>query len=131
MSTRKSRGGESAHLRRLKSRFQAWRKARVRGERIPVPLWKAAAKVAADIGVCQTAKALTLDYHKLQRWVQKQDGARTSPVSFVELHSAAVLPSSECVIEIEDGTGASMRMQIKGADLADIASLGHRLWKDE
>ena len=70
MARHKSRVNDSAHLRRLKSRFQAWRKTRVRGERIPEPLWKAAAKVAADVGVCRVASALKLDYYALQRRMQ-------------------------------------------------------------
>ena len=70
MARHKSRVNDSAHLRRLNSRFQAWRKTRVRGERIPEPLWKAAAKVAADVGVCRVASALKLDYYALQRRMQ-------------------------------------------------------------
>jgi hypothetical protein len=131
MGRQKSRRSESAHLRRLESRFQAWRKTRVLGERIPEPLWQAAAKVAADVGVGRAASALKLDYYALQRRMPTRQADTAPTVRFVELPSAPLLPSSECTIEIDDGTGASMRIQIKGADLADIASLGHRLWKEE
>ena len=55
----------NAGLERVKARFAAWRKTRIRGARIPERLWSAAAKVAGDIGVCQTAKSLRLDYYAL------------------------------------------------------------------
>ena len=116
-----------AGVERVKARFASWRKKRVRGERIPTGLWDAAAKVAADVGVCQTAKALQLDYYALQRRVKKR-APESAPPAFVELptspHSA-----SECVIELEDTTGVSMKMHLKSVDASTIASLSHSLWK--
>lgn len=43
-----------ARLQRLEQRFVAWRKTRVRGERIPQLLWNSAAKLAAEYGLNQT-----------------------------------------------------------------------------
>ena len=61
----RKRGEISGQLLRLQRRFAAWRQKRGRGERIPGPLWKAAAKLADKYGLCQTARVLKLDYYSL------------------------------------------------------------------
>lgn len=115
-------------LNRVKAKFDAWRKARVRGERIPERLWNAAVKVAGELGVCQTAKSLKLDYYALQRRLYQQSESPAAP-AFIELTPPPTASTSECVIELEDATGASLRMHLKGVDASNIASLGHSLWK--
>jgi hypothetical protein len=62
-------GEVPARLRRLEQRFAAWRKTRVRGERIPPLLWKSAAKLAMDYGLNQTSTVLKLDYYSLKKHV--------------------------------------------------------------
>jgi len=52
-----------ARLRRLEQLFAAWRKTRVRGDRIPQSLWKSAAKLATDFGLSRTSTVLKLDYY--------------------------------------------------------------------
>ncbi len=122
------RSGEVAGgLLRLKEKFVAWRKTRVVGQRIPDRLWNAAAKLAADYGVNQTAKVLSLDYYSLKRRVSQSTNTPSS-TSFVEFPSIPLPPANECIIELEDGAGASMRMHVKGVELADIVSLGRGLW---
>lgn len=111
-------------LERVKARFVAWRKSRVRGERIPERLWNAAVALAGKIGVCQTAKHLHLDYYALQRRLSQQPPATPA---FVELPTPAT--TGECIIELEDAGGASMRMHLKGVDMTSIASLGQQLWR--
>ena len=115
-------------LKRVKAKFDVWRKTRVRGERIPERLWNAALKVAGEIGVCQTAKSLRLDYYALQRRLQEQSEEPAVP-AFIELTSPHTASTGECVIELEDATGASLRMHLKGVDVSNIASLGQSLWK--
>jgi hypothetical protein len=55
-------------MRRIYQRFARWRSAHP-GVRLPIPprLWKAAAKVAREHGVCRTAQVLRLEYGKLKR----------------------------------------------------------------
>jgi hypothetical protein len=55
-------------MRRIYQRFAHWRNAHP-GVRLPIPprLWKAAAKVASEQGVCRTAQVLRLEYGKLKR----------------------------------------------------------------
>lgn len=61
-------------MRRIYQRFARWRSAHP-GVRLPIPprLWKAAAKVASEQGVCRTAQVLCLEYGKLKR-IAESDG---------------------------------------------------------
>ena len=116
-----------ASLTRLGQRFVAWRKTRVPGERIPESLWNSAVKLAAKYGVNPTARVLKLDYYSLKK--RSDAVSRSVPGStFVELPSAAVSVSSECVIEWEDATGARMRVHVKGQNLPDVLALSRSFW---
>ena len=115
-----------ARLSRLEQRFAAWRKRRQQGERIPRPLWKAAAKLAADCGLNQTARVLNLDYYSLKKHVDQYRVEAVASTPFVELPSMPL--ASECVIELEDGSGASMRMHLKGTEPPDVLALGRSFW---
>ena len=127
MGERKN-GEVPARLKRLEQRFAAWRKTRVRGERIPELLWKSAAKLAVDYGLNQTSAVLKLDYYSLKKHAGGQATETESPSAFIELPSAAVAPASECVIEFEGAAGASLRVTLKGAGAPDVLALGRSFW---
>lgn len=118
-----------ARLLRLEERFAAWRTTRAVGERIPASLWMSAAKLAADHGLNQTAKVLKLDYYSLKKHVERQSPDSRSKVAFVELPSAPVSPASECLIELENGPGASMRIHLKGTQVPDVLALSRVFWR--
>jgi hypothetical protein len=120
-----------ARLLRLEQRFAEWRKSRTPGERIPNPLWKAAAKLAKEYGLGQTATVLKLDYYSLKRHVDQRAAETTSTAAFIELPSTPVATQSECIIELEDGKGASMRMHVKGTEMPDLLALGRSFWNAE
>ena len=117
-----------ARLLRLEQRFAGWRKNRRRGERIPASLWKAAAKLAGDYGLNPTATVLKLDYYSLKKQVDRYGIESPASLPFVQLPPVPL--SSECVIELEDGSGASMRMHLKG-ELPDVLALGRSFWNAE
>jgi hypothetical protein len=60
-------------MRRIYQRFARWRSAHP-GVRLPIPprLWKAAAKVASEQGVCRTAQVLRLEYGKLKQMTESE-----------------------------------------------------------
>ncbi len=127
MRTRK-RSEVPASLSRLGQRFAAWRRIRVLGERIPEPLWNAAAKMAAEHGLNRTARVLKLDYYSLKKRLDGASGPAGSS-TFVELPSSSSLSiASECVIELEDATGSRMRVHLKGQNLPDVLALSRSLW---
>jgi len=123
-----SRTRVPAALARLKRRFSAWRKSRSIGERIPEPLWNAAAQVAAKHGLNQTASVLSLDYYSLKKRV---DRSRAASTAFVELPSPSLSMTSECVIEMEDCRGARMRVHLKGQHAPDLLPLSRLFWDGE
>jgi hypothetical protein len=120
------RGPLPADLVRARSRFQAWRGRRKIGERIPPPLWALAARLAKVHGVSRTAMALGLDYYGLK----KRAGAAPPPSSdpvFVEWPSSAMV-GKQCQLELDNGAGATMRVQLVGYDAADIEALSRSFW---
>ena len=117
-----------APLLQLEQRFAHWRKSRTPGEGIPNPLWKLAAKLAKEYGLGQTATVLKLDYYSLKRHVDQQAAETTSSATFIELPTAPVANTSECIIELEDGAGASMRVHLKGTEIPDVLALGRSFW---
>jgi hypothetical protein len=119
-----------ADLLQARSRFQAWRGRRKVGERIPQPLWTLAVRLAKAHGVSHTAAALGLDYYSVQKRVE---AAATPPQSdrpaFVELTSP-VMVAKQCRFELDNGSGATMRVELVGYDAADVEALSRSFWND-
>jgi hypothetical protein len=100
-----------------------------------------AAQAAAKFGLNRTKAALQLDYYSLQHHRYRATESRAgqtarmnSQPTFVELAPAplATLPlasAAECVIEFQDGAGASLRIALKGASGPDIVALGRSFWE--
>lgn len=91
-------------MQRIYQRFPHWRSAHP-GMRLPIPprLWKAAAQVAREQGICRTAQVLRLEYGKLKRIAEsgqfpiklaprKGRGIRRSGAS---LHAVAKVPAAK------------------------------------
>ncbi len=124
-----SQGGQlPPDLGRGRSQFQAWRERRQAGERIPQPLWEMAVRLAKVHGVSRTATALGLDYYSLQK---RAEAAATPPRSgvpaFVVLTSP-VMAAKQCRFELDNGSGATMRVELVGYDAADIEALSRGFW---
>ena len=115
-------------LVRGRSRFQSWRGQRKAGGRIPEALWAMATRLANAHGVSRTAAALGLDYYPLK---ERAEAAASEPQSrdaaFVELTSPVML-GKHCQIELDNGSGATMRVQLVGYDAADIEALSRSFW---
>ncbi len=115
-------------LERGRNRFQAWRRQGQAGGRIPQVLWAMAARLAKVHGVSRTAAALGLDYYRLkERTEPDASGPRSSGPAFVELPSP-VLVGKECRLELDNGSGATMRMHLVGYDAADVEALLRSFW---
>ena len=99
------------------------------GSRIPPSLWRLAVRLVQTYGICRTATVLGLNYHRLQKHVEA--AARTQPPSsepaFVELPAPALF-GKQCVFELANDAGATMRVQLTGYDAADIAALSRSFW---
>lgn len=122
------RGQLPSDLVRGRARFQTWRKQRAIGERIPQPLWALAVQLTKTHGVSRTATALGLDYYSLKRRVASVAMApRANNPAFVEL-TPPVLTAKQCRIELYNGSGATMRVELVGCDAADIEALSRSFW---
>jgi hypothetical protein len=126
----RQRGELPKDLARARSRFEAWRKRRG-GRRIPQPLWDLAVQLAGKHGVSRTAAALALDYYRLK---ERVEAAAPQPPSrgpaFVELPPPVVI-GKQARFELDNGAGATMRVQLLGYDAADVEALARRFWGAE
>lgn len=128
----RKRGDIPKSLARGRDRFETWRRSRKFGARIPGKLWSLAVKLAEAHGVSRTASALKLDYHALKNRVTRKncDSSSVAP-TFIELTPSPLTPSTECVVEFEDGSGARMRVHVRGGHVPDLVALGRSFWSGE
>ena len=120
-----------AGLESTRQRFERWRETREGRPRIPESLWALAARAARQFGVHRTCRALRLDYVVLKRHVEA-DATHPpfrdeSHPSFIELVPAGSTSRAECVVEIEDLSGARMRIELKGVAVPDLVALTRSL----
>jgi hypothetical protein len=129
MRTRQ-RGELPKDLAQGRYRFQAWRQRR-QGGRIPQPLWDLAARLGSKYGISRTATALGLDYYSLKKRVAAaaQQPPSRSP-AFVEL-PPPVLVGKQALFELDNGAGATMRLQLLGYDAAEVEAMARHFWDAE
>jgi hypothetical protein len=125
---RGSRSPNSDPFAPARRRLERWRSLRSPGQRIPEELWASALELAREHGVSKTAIALRMDYYSVKKRLESaptdEDGAE-----FVEVPLGALLSGSECVVELEDGHGARLRIELKGQATAELASVVLALWQ--
>jgi len=118
-------------LERGRSRIQAWREQGRPGGRVSEPLWAMAVRLAATHGLSRTATVLGVSYCGLK---QRAELAGTAPQpsgsSFIEVRSPVVV-GRQCLLELDNGAGATMRVQLLGYDAADVQALASSLWNAE
>ena len=111
----------------VRSQFKRWRRRRPRGTRIPAALWQAAVEAAGEHGVSKTAQELSLDYYGLKKRLESSaPSASSTGRGFVEIPLPSTAP--ECVLELEDGQGARLRVELKGAAPAELETLARAFW---
>jgi hypothetical protein len=125
-------GGETFESTR--ALFQRWRESRQRGARIPKALWAAAVEMARQYGVVQTAQRLHVDGPRLLKRMEGAGFARAADphtVTFVALSRstpAARTGIAECVVEIQNARGGTMRVSLQGSGLTQLAPLCAAFW---
>ena len=98
------------------------------GGRIPQPLWAMATRLAKAHGVSRTAAVLGLDYYRLKELAEAAAGEpRSSGPAFVELTSP-VMVGKQCRFELDNGAGATMRVELVGYDAVEIEALSRGFW---
>lgn len=133
MSARETISKLPARLEGTRQRFERWRETRKVGSRIPEPLWTSAVKMARVHGINRTARVLRVNYYSLKERVESEASSSGSSEmstssTFVELTAPAIASTCECLLELEDMAGAKMRIEIKGAEVPDLAALSRSFW---
>ena len=98
---------------------------------MPEPLWQAAASLSKQLSIQQVSKALGLNYGALKKRVYPQDQPvdKHTPATFIELgFEQQPAPIAECIVEMQDGCGAKMRMHFVGKTDLDLIALGRAFW---
>ena len=123
------RGELPKDLLRGRSRFQVWRQYRKGRARIPDGLWTLAVRLAKSHGVSRTAMALGVDYYALKK--RSEAAATSEPPSsgpgFIELPVPAAV-GKQCLFELSNAAGATLRVQLLGYDTADVETLARAVW---
>ena len=123
----------------LEAHFREWRKQRRRGEHIPQQLWSAAAAMARRHGVARAAKRLGLNAYVLRKHMEEAAGKESTDEAepeFVELTTMPAEPAPvplaagvhECVVELRNARGATMRVEFNTGALAGLAHLCRTFW---
>jgi hypothetical protein len=87
-----------------------------------------AVRLVRTYGVSRTAAVLGLDYYGLKKRAEAAASRpQASSAAFIELPTP-VLASQQCLFELDNGTGATMRVQLTGYDAADVAALARGFW---
>jgi hypothetical protein len=128
MGTNTNRSKElPAGLERVRMGLATWREQRRGGERIPNELWGEAARAVHQYGLNRVSKALGLDYNHLKRRAGRRVGAsetsRGAGPVFVELEGSRPETGLACVVELEKGNGARMRICVREAVGVDWGKL--------
>jgi hypothetical protein len=122
------RGPLPPDLARGRNRFQVWREQRKAGGRIPQALWARATRLAKAHGVSRTAAALGLDYYRLKKRAEAPTSEpQSSGPALLELTSP-VMVAKQCRFELDNGDGATKRVQLVGYDAADVEAISRCFW---
>jgi hypothetical protein len=125
----------ATNLDGVRREFEHWRRTRRARSPIPTRLWALAVEHAREAGVHATARRLRLNYYSLKQRVEGARRSRAPSVSaapaFVEVVTAGLPPAgvSECVIDLADARGATMRIALKSPTVPDLAALSQVFWR--
>ena len=130
----KSNRSVSLDIGKACRQFEAWRKTRPRGQRIPAPLWATAAALARTHGVSQVSQALGLDYNGLKQRAKAIKPPRRSrlkpPPEFVEVPQIGrPFQAPICTVELARGEGARMTIRWEGKEGWDLVGLVEAFWR--
>lgn len=111
--------------------IEAWRRDRKKRRPMPEELWEAAASLSEKYSLHQISKALGLNHTTLKKRVHPDRAPvqKEQIPTFIELGMQPVPMIAECIIEMEDGAGAKMRMQFRGKTDFNLLELGKAFWR--
>lgn len=125
---RRGQNAASRRVERVRKQIVHWRsKKRRRGAPMPSRLWNEASLLARELGVHRIKCALGLNYESLKKRVEDvgtRGGACGQAPGFVELSGPPLLgPASGVVVEVSDGDGGRLTVQLGTGSELDVAVL--------
>jgi len=86
--------------------------------------------LSKEHSIHQITKALRLNYAALKQRVYPNSppAGKEQVPAFIELGIGPPRSISECIVEMEDGCGAKMRMRFCGKTDFDLLELGKAFW---
>jgi hypothetical protein len=118
-----SRSGPQS-LEEVQEEFQAWRKRRMMGQRIPDALWQAAAALYPRYSIYQISRTLRLDHMDLKARVgvgEKRRSKGKQEPQFIELpFTSSAVDTAECLVKVRDRRGSRIHIKVKGAGLGPL-----------
>ena len=123
---------ESRQVAIARKQFGSWRQSRKRPSRIPDELWESAVLAAKEVGINQASRALGLEYYALKKRVVSSTGRPALEASgFVELDSSAPPFFTEWTVEMDNGSGARLRVAVRSPAGPDVVALSRTFWGEE
>jgi hypothetical protein len=134
---------DEAELEGVVKQFEQWRASRRKIERIPEPLWQAAASLYPRYTVFRIARALRLDFVDLRDRIHPKGrrnrslnrkgavgaGSEVDGLHFMELPAAPIAGLSECSVRMKDGPGGTrITIRLKGAGVGQLLEMLRGLW---
>ena len=123
---------KTSPLKRVQEQFEHWRRTRAKRRAIPNALWEAAISLFPNYSLYRISTALRLNYTDLKHRVNVHRSAceqsDVSTAGFIELGLSDPMRPAECIIEMADQKGATMRMYFKGDTGLDLLELGKAFW---
>lgn len=118
-----SRSAQSS-LEEVQGQFQAWRRQRTKGQRIPEELWQAAVALYPRYSVYQISRTLRLDHMDLKARVgvgeKRRSKGRQEP-QFIELPFTGSTPdTAECMVKVRDRRGSRIHIKVKGTGVGPL-----------
>ena len=119
-------------LENVLEQFEAWRQSRTKRSSIPDALWQAAVNLCQEHTISKVSSTLRLNYAELKHRVHVCTAGQPAPCmtasNFIELDLSPSKAASECMVEMSDQKGATMRMHFKGEAGLDLLELGKAFW---
>ena len=138
--TTKRDGQQTESLEKVREQFEAYRINREKFGPLPADMWEAAVRLCSTYPLSKVSKELRLNYSDLLRRVRAAEGSGNSPakhprkcvqgvhqVEFIDLFRTGSHiqpnPQSECIFEIRERDGISLKVHCRGKSNIDILSL--------
>lgn len=111
-------------------RFERWRRTSRRGKRLPAQLWSVAAELAGVHGVSKTSSALRLNYYALKKRAASVSNGEERRPTFVEVALGSLPAATPCVVELADGRGMKLRVELPAHSAAgELGAVARTLWE--